>query len=134
MIPRTMILALATGAATIAMAAPAEAQRWHNDNWRTIAFTTVSGRDTDTIRVPGTARFRQMRLCVFNGPLTMRDFDVRYRNGGHQDIAVRQVLRAGSCTRDIDLAGNRRDVTAIRLKYTAIRHGWARPVVRVQVR
>ncbi|MEO8547138.1 MAG: hypothetical protein ABI422_02095 [Sphingomicrobium sp.] len=150
----TLILALAAGAATLVAAVPADAQNWrnnnrqdnnrhhnnrhdnnrHNNQWRTLAYTTVSGRDTDTIRVPGTTRYRQLRLCVYNAPLTMRDFDVRYRNGGHQDIAVRQVMRAGTCTRNIDLAGNRRDVTKIRLKYAAIRHGWARPLVRVQAR
>lgn len=108
--------------------------QWHNNAWRTLAYTTVSGRDKDTIRAPGTARYRQLRLCVYNGPLRMRDFDVRFRNGGHQDIAVRQVIRAGGCTRNLDLAGNRRDVTAIKLKYSAIRHGWTRPLVRVQAR
>ena len=130
---RTLILAAATAAATLATAVPAEAQRW-NANWRTVAYTTVNGHDSDTIRVPGTARYRQLRLCVFGGPIQMRDFDVRFRNGGHQDVAVRQTLRAGTCTRNIDLAGNRRDVTAIRLKYTPLARHWVRPVVRVQVR
>src|SRR3982750_2501751 len=100
---RMLVLAAATGAATIATAVPADAQRW-NANWRTLAYTPVNGRDSDTIRVPGTARYRQLRLCVYGGPIHMRDFDVRYRNGGHQDVAVRQMLRAGTCTRNIDLA------------------------------
>ena len=130
---RMLVLAAATGAATIATAVPADAQRW-NANWRTLAYTTVNGRDSDTIRVPGTARYRQLRLCVYGGPIQMRDFDVRYRNGGHQDVAVRQMLRAGTCTRNIDLAGNRRDVTQVRLKYTPLARHWVRPVVRVQVR
>ena len=130
---RMLILAAATAAATVSTAVPADAQRW-NANWRTIAYTTVNGHDSDTIRVPGTARSRQLRLCVFGGPIQMRDFDVRFRNGGHQDVAVRQTLRAGTCTRNIDLAGNRRDVTAIRLKYTPLARHWVRPVVRVQVR
>src|SRR3982751_2291006 len=128
---RMLVLAAATGAATIATAVPADAQRW-NANWRTLAYTTVNGRDSDTIRVPGTARYRQLRLCVYGGPIQMRDFDVRYRNGGHQDVAVRQMLRAGTCTRNIDLAGNRRDVTQVRLKYTPLARHWVRPVVRVQ--
>ena len=46
---RTFILAATAVAATLVAAAPADAQRW-NANWRTIAFTTVSGRDTDIIR------------------------------------------------------------------------------------
>jgi len=49
-------------------------------------------------------------------------------------VDLRDMMRAGTCTRNIDLAGNRRDVTAVRLKYAPLSRGWARPVVRVQVR
>ena len=131
---RTLMLGLATAAATVAAAAPADAQRWRNGNWQTVGFTTVQGRDNDTIRVRGTERFRQLRVCVFNGPIQMRDVDVRFRNGGRQDIATRNLMRAGTCTRNIDLVGNRRDVTAVRLKYAPLQRGWVRPVVRVQAR
>lgn len=123
----------AAAVAAVAVAAPADAQRWRQ-NWRTVGFTQVQSRDTDTIRVPGTARYRQMRVCVFNGPIEMRDLDVRYRNGGRQDVPVRMMMRAGTCTRNVDLAGNRRDVTAVRLKYAPLRRGWVNPLVRVQVR
>ena len=131
---RTLMLGLANAAATLAAASPADAQRWRGGDWRTVGFTTVKGRDNDTIRVRGTERFRQLRVCVFNGPIQMRDVDVRFRNGGHQDIATRDLMRAGTCTRNIDLAGNRRDVTAVRLKYAPLQRGWVRPVVRVQAR
>jgi hypothetical protein len=127
----TIVLA-AAGAATIAVAAPAEAQRYMN--WRTVAFTTVNGRDSDTIPVPGTARYRQLRVCVFGGPINMRDVDVRFRNGGHQDIGTRRLMRAGTCTRNLDLRGRTRDVTQVRLKYAPLARGWVRPVVRVQAR
>jgi hypothetical protein len=129
-----MILA-ATGAAValVGTTTPAAAQRWRH-NWRTIAYTTVKGRDTDTIRVPGTARYRQMRVCVYGGPIDMRDVDVWFRNGGHEDIGTRAVMRAGSCTRSLDLRGRRRDVYQVRLKYRPLHRGWVRPVVRVQVR
>jgi hypothetical protein len=130
---RTMILAATGVAFATATAAPATAQAWRN-NWRTIAYTTVNGRDSDTIRVPGSARYRQMRVCVYGGPLRMRDVDVRFRNGGHQDIGTRQLMRAGTCTRNLDLRGARRDVTQVRLKYSPLARGWVRPVVRVQVR
>jgi hypothetical protein len=80
------------------------------------------------------ARYRQLRVCVFNGPIQMRDVDVRFRNGGHQDIGTRSLMRAGTCTRNLDLRGNFRDVTAVRLKYAPLARGWIRPVVRVQAR
>jgi hypothetical protein len=130
----TLILTLAAAATTVAVASPADAQRWRPNAWHTVAYTTVNGRDTDTIRVPGTARSRQMRVCVFNGPIQMRDLDVRFRNGRHQDVSVRHLMRAGTCTRNIDLSGNRRDVTSVRLKYAPLARGWTRPLVRVQVR
>jgi hypothetical protein len=130
---RTLILGAATAAAALTMATPADAQRWVG-RWRTIAYEQVNGRDSDTIRVPGNMRYRQLRVCVFGGPIQMRDVDVRFRNGGHQDIGTRQLMRAGTCTRNLDLRGNFRDVTAVRLKYAPLARGWIRPTVRVQVR
>jgi hypothetical protein len=44
------------------------------------------------------------------------------------------VLRAGTCTRAVDLRGNRRDIASVRLRYDPIRRASQRPVVRVQVR
>ena len=131
---RTFILAASAAVATtLGTAVPADAQRY-NSSWRTVGSTRVQGRDTDTIRVPGTARYHQMRVCVSGGPIQMRDVDVRFRNGGHQDIGTRQLMRAGTCTRNVDLRGNRRDVTAVRLSYAPLARGWIRPTVRVQVR
>jgi hypothetical protein len=134
---RTMILCFGTAALATLATTPAAAQRWrHNGRnvWRTIAYTQVNGRDRDTIRVPGTARYRQLRVCVFDGSIDMRDVDVWFRNGGHQDIGTRSLMRSGTCTRNLDLRGRRRDVTAIRLSYVPLRRGWRPPVVRVQVR
>ena len=134
---RTIILGLSAAALGTLATMPADAQRWHNNwraAWRTIAYTQVNGRDRDTIRVPGTARYRQLRVCVFGGPIEMRDVDVGFRNGGHQDIGTRSLIRAGTCTRNLDLRGNRRDVSYVRLRYMPLRRGWVPPVVRVQVR
>ncbi len=131
---RTMILAAATAAvAVVGTATPAAAQ-YRRNAWRTIAYKTVNGRDTDNIPVRGTARYRQMRVCVYGGPIDMRDIDVWFRNGRHQDVRSRSMMRAGTCTRNVDLRGNYRDVTRVRLKYTPLRRGWIRPVIRVQVR
>jgi hypothetical protein len=63
-----MLAASAAAAATLVSAVPADAQRY-NSSWRTVGVTRVQGRDTDTIRVPGTARYHQMRVCVFGGPI-----------------------------------------------------------------
>ncbi len=81
--PRFVILA---AAATVALvSSPADAQRW--GNWRTVAYKTVSGGvDTARISVPGGRSWREVRLCVFNAPLRMRDFDIRFDNGQRQDV------------------------------------------------
>ena len=133
---RKLILAVAGAAATVLAVAPADAQggRWANHGWRTVAYTRVDGRDMDTIWLRGNIRERSIRLCAINQALNLRDFDIRYRNGGHQDVNTRAVLRAGTCTRAVDLRGNRRDIASIRLKYAPIWRAAMRPMVRVQVR
>jgi hypothetical protein len=131
---RTLILA-ATAAAGLAVAAtPANAQRWNDYGWRTIAYKTVNGRDTDRINVRGHYRQRAVRLCTMNAPIRLRDVDIRFENGRTQDANTRARLGAGRCTRAIDLRGNRRDIDWIRLRYEPIARGWRRPLVRVQIR
>ncbi|HEX6411337.1 MAG TPA: hypothetical protein VFZ88_12205 [Sphingomicrobium sp.] len=133
---RTFILAAATAAATLVAIAPASAQqwRWNERGWRTVGYTRVDGRDSDRIRLPGVTRQREIRLCAMNAPLHLRDFDIRFANGGRQDVNTRAVLPAGRCTRAVDLRGNRRDIESIRLRYEPIVRVAMRPVVRVQVR
>jgi hypothetical protein len=133
---RAFILAAATAAATFVAMAPASAQqwRWNDRGWRTVGYTRVDGRDSDTIRLPGFTRQRAIRLCAMNAPLHLRDFDVRFANGRRQDVNTRAVLAPGRCTRAIDLRGNRRDIASVRLRYEPIVRSALRPVVRVQVR
>jgi hypothetical protein len=133
---RTFILGAATAAATLMAIAPASAQqwRWNERGWRTIGFTRVDGRESDTINLPGRTRQSAIRLCAMNQPLQLRDFDIRFENGRRQDVNTRAVLPAGRCTRAVDLRGNRRDIASVRLRYEPIRRTWQRPIVRVQVR
>jgi hypothetical protein len=133
---RTLILAATAGAFALAAAAPASAQpwRWSARCGRTVAYETVDGCDSDTIRLRGHVRERKIRLCAMNQPLRLRDVDIRFENGGHQDARTRAVLPAGRCTRAIDLRGRSRDIASVRLRYEPILRRWQRPVVRVQVR
>ena len=133
---RSFILAAATAAATLVAIAPASAQqwRWNDRGWRTIGYTRVDGRDSDRINLPGVTRQREIRLCAMNAPLRLRDFDIRFANGGRQDVNTRAVQPAGRGTRAVDLRGNRRDIQSIRLRYEPIVRAAMRPVVRVQVR
>jgi hypothetical protein len=133
---RTMILGVATAAAGLVAVTPAAAQygRSTERGWRTIAYRQVNGRDTDTIHMRGHVRERRIRVCAINQPLHLRDFDIRYQNGGRQDVSTRAVLRAGTCTRAVDLRGRRRDINAVRLRYAPIYRSALRPYVRIQVR
>src|SRR5689334_9412345 len=136
MMKRTTILSAAAAATAVVAVSPAVAQhgRWNDRGWRSIAYTRVDGRDTDIIRMRGHVRERRIRVCAINQPLNLRDFDIRYQNGGHQNVNTRAVLRAGTCTRSVDLRGNRRDINAVRLRYAPIYRSALRPYVRVQVR
>ena len=133
---RNFILAAATAGAALVATTPAAAQqwRWNESGWRTIGYTRVDGRDSDTIHLAGVTRQREIRLCAMSSPLRLRDFDVRFANGTRQDVATRAVLPAGRCTRAVDLRGNRRDIDSVRLRYEPITRVAMRPVVRVQVR
>lgn len=129
-----MLIFAAALAGTAAIAVPASAQRWNDYGWRTVAYKTVNGRDTDRIDVRGNYRARSVRLCTMNAPIRLRDFDVRFENGRTQDANTRARLGAGRCTRAIDLRGNRRDIDWIHLRYEPIARGWRRPLIRVQIR
>jgi hypothetical protein len=116
------------------LALPASAQRRNDRGWRTIAYNTVNGRDTDTIYAPGRSRQSAIRLCSINAPIHLIDFDIRFANGGHQDAPTRALIQGGTCTRAIDLRGNRRDIERIRLRYEPVARHLRRPLIRVQVR
>ena len=131
----TRLTQIALGGLAVAMLAlPASAQRWNDRGWRTIAYKTVNGRDTDTIYAPGRIYQRAVRLCSINAPIHLIDFDIRFANGGHQDVSTRALIQGGSCTRAIDLRGQRRDISLIRLRYEPVARHVRRPLIRVQVR
>lgn len=79
-------------------------------------------------------RYREVRLCSFNAPLRMLDFDIRFHNGGRQDVRVRQRIRAGTCPRAIDLHGNRRDIKRIQLVYERFPRSRYQLAVQIQAR
>ena len=108
---------------------------WNYRGWRTIAYKTISGgTDTDRIYLPGRQRYSNVRLCSLNAPIRLRDIDVYFANGQHQDIRTRERLGPGSCTRAATLMGGRRDITMIRLRYERITRSMQRPLIRVQAR
>lgn len=119
--------------AAIALPAAADAQRrWA---WQTIGTQKVAfGAETDTFPVRGSARHSQVRICALRRDVKLLDADVRFANGGEQDIlGGRRSVRAGTCTRAIDLRGNRRNMTSVKLAYSRFNTGVA-PRISVQAR
>ncbi|MBL8538302.1 MAG: DUF2541 family protein [Hyphomonadaceae bacterium] len=86
--------------------------------WTQIGVREVRDHtDRDTIVVEGPRQFERIKLCVYRNPVHFYDLDVRYANGGHQDVSVRQRIGAGQCTRVIDLNGDDRNITTISMLY-----------------
>ena len=75
--------------------------------------------DRDVIVVEGSRQFERIRLCAYERPVHLIDLDVRYANGGHQDVSVRSRLQPGGCTRDIDLVGDDRNIASVQMVYEA---------------
>lgn len=89
--------------------------------WELVGQRTVSRRlERETIPVVGRDRHKQIMMCVYNTPVRVQDFDVRFANGGAQDVAVRNVIGAGQCTRAIDLKGQKRDIKSVTLAYKSM--------------
>lgn len=100
--------------------------------WGEIATREVTDRyDVDVIQVPGAQTFRRVKVCVYGNPVHFYDFDIFFRNGGHQDVPVRARINAGECTRVIDLKGGRRNISRIKFKYEETSWFIGRATVRV---
>jgi hypothetical protein len=86
--------------------------------WDLIGTRDVRDRtERDTIVMEGPRQFERIRLCVYRQPVHFIDLDVRFANGGHQDVSVRQRINPGECTRAIDLNGDDRNIAAVSMVY-----------------
>jgi hypothetical protein len=96
-----------------ACATPSPASAWTQLGVREVRDRT----DRDTIVVEGPRQFDRIKLCVYRNPVHFIDVDVHFRNGGHQDVSVRQRINPGDCTRAIDLEGDDRNITRVTMLY-----------------
>lgn len=109
-------------------ASPAAAQ----SGWTMLGQRQVNDRvDRDVISVPGGRRFAQVRLCAYGHAVRLYDLDMRFRNGGNQDVKVAAILEPGKCTRAIALNGPRRNIASVRFTYEATSPDRARAEVRL---
>ncbi|WP_155983446.1 hypothetical protein [Nitratireductor aquibiodomus] len=87
--------------------------------WELIGKKNVTDRlDHDIIFKPGPRRFAQIRLCVSRNPVRFYDVDVRFANGGHQDVKIARRIEPGHCTRATNLKGpGPRDLRSVKFLY-----------------
>lgn len=127
-----LLVALPLLIAAAGLSVPAEAQQ---RRWQVIGFKTVGlGTDRDIIRLPGRARYTQVRLCSYNRPIRLTDFSVTFANGGSQDLQVRNRVAPGTCTRPIDLRGRARNLETVEMRYERIDRRLGAPLIRVSAR
>ncbi|MEQ1753134.1 MAG: hypothetical protein ABL973_03275 [Micropepsaceae bacterium] len=134
-------LAIAGMLLTLGLVAPASAHvpfhgGWGGSNWDFIGAREVQhATDHDRIFAAGHRQYSQVKVCVYNRAIRLYDLDVVFRNGGHQDVSTRNVLRPGDCTRAIDLNGYRRDIRFLSMVYeTTGRNFGPRAFVKVFAR
>ena len=121
-------LALAGSLLAVGLAVPASAHPFPGPgpgawNWDFLGQRVVRHfAENDAIPAYGHRHYRQIKLCAYQRPVRLYDLDVRFQNGGHQDVAVRAVLNPGQCTRAIDLNGFQRDIKFVHMAYETL--GW----------
>jgi hypothetical protein len=102
--------------------------------WVYLGEAHVDGAaDHDKIKVGRSeGRFRALQIRVDYAAVEFRHVVVHYSNGTSEEVQVRQKIRAGGSTRDIDLAGRDRAIESVELWYERGNYGRRqRPRVRL---
>ena len=101
--------------------------------WVYLGEAHVDGAvDHDKIKVGRSeGRFRAIQLRVDRAAIEFRHVVVHYANGTSEEVQVRQRIRAGGSTRDIDLRGADRVIESVELWYEKASYGSRRPRVRL---
>jgi hypothetical protein len=103
--------------------------------WTTIGSRTLNWQvDRETIPVRGTQRFREVRFCASRRPLRILGANADFSNGGTQDLNATAILSAGECSRAINLDGDARDITQLRMSYSKFKLFSRAPILSIQAR
>mgnify|MGYP001005086127 CR=1 FL=1 len=132
---RNMLAGLGLLVAAVATSVmPSEAQRGGPPGeWVILGEKEVGfGVDRDVIEVGRSeGRFRALKLVVRKSDVFLIDLKVTYANGQQEDLAVKQLIRSGTETAPLSLAGEARSIQRIELVYRS-RPGYAgRAMVQV---
>ena len=101
--------------------------------WEYLGEAHVDGAaDHDKIKVGRSeGRFRALQIKVDRAAVEFRHVVVHYANGTNEEVQVRQRIRAGGSTRDIDLRGGDRAIESVEIWYERANYGSRRPRVRL---
>jgi hypothetical protein len=101
--------------------------------WVYLGEAHVDGQaDHDKIKVGRSeGRFRALQLRVDFNAIEFRHVVVHYSNGTSEEVQVRQRIRAGGSTREIDLAGRDRAIESVEIWYERGNYRGQRPRVRL---
>lgn len=116
---RNLLAAAVAVAAMIVAFAPESMARPNNRNWELLGTRDVGFLvDKDVIQVGrDDGDFSKIQLRVKGNEIEMLDMKVVYGNGQVDDIPVREHIKAGGQTRQIDLKGGERVIKRIELVY-----------------
>lgn len=134
---KAVLAGVAVATVATAVASPAHAQRAGNLNsmtgWTVLGTAVVADRgEEDRIRVRGSERFGEVKLCVVGHPMELYDWEVVFGNGRRQDIEARRRFNANTCTRAVNLRGrNDRNIDRVILRYESLRDRGRQPIVIV---
>lgn len=101
--------------------------------WVYLGEAHVDGEaDHDKIKVGRSeGRFRALQIRVDYAAVEFNHVVVHYANGTSEELRIRQKIRAGGSTRNIDLAGRDRAIDSVEFWYERANYGSRRPRVRL---
>lgn len=73
--------------------------------------------EDQSISVLGNDRFKSILLKVTDAPINIENVVVVFENGETQDINVKNELKAGAETRQIDLKGGSQEIKQVKFTY-----------------
>ena len=101
--------------------------------WVFLGEAHVDGAaDHDKIKIGRSeGRFRALQIKVDRAAIAFRHVVVHYSNGTSEEVQVRQRIRAGGATRDIDLRGGERAIESVEFWYERANYRSREPRVRL---
>jgi hypothetical protein len=113
-----LVLTLALVPLSMVVSAQRVAQ---GQQWVLLGTKNVTDRsDHDSVAVgQNQGEFSRIKLAVGRSAVNFQRVVIHYRNGGDQDVELRDNIRAGGETRAIDLRADDRNIRSIEFWYEA---------------